>query len=168
MERQRQLGLLSPLELECDYSPKRSHQHSHPPHALFTFHCFPHFQRSSSPLDPDLIPADSSCISDAGCPGQDAGYQYNLVIYDWPDGFFPPLFFHLSFPENRTLFRGSRPLRLATSGGLVSVCQPGRTTFLFNADPSTTATFFITHPRVFFGCFFPPDIKHFQFKKPVA
>lgn len=55
---------------------------------------FSHFQRSLSPLDPDLLPADSSCISDSGCSGQDAGYQYNVVIDDWLDGFllFPSLF----------------------------------------------------------------------------
>lgn len=77
------------------------------------------------------------------------------MIYDWLDG-------SLLFPS---LFSGEQdtfpwfPFSLAaTSGGLVSVCQPGRTTFLFNSDPSTTAAFlspcFSPTPACFWAVFF--------------
>lgn len=66
----------------------QSHQHSHPllticlPSTVFPL---PTVLVPSWPFE--VLPADSSSWPDPGYSGQDAGYQYDLVIYDSLDVF---------------------------------------------------------------------------------
>lgn len=50
-------------------------------------------------------------------------------------------FFHLVFPPNGTHFHTPWLSQTAASGGLVSVCQPCRTTSLLMTGPTETTTF---------------------------
>lgn len=148
----------------CDYSPKLSHQRSHPPHDLFTFHCFPTSKGPCPLLTPTcflLTPRVFLILA-----ARDRRQDINATL-----GFMAPCFFHLSFPETRTLFRGSRSLRLlplVVLSACVNLEGPPFCSTPIQEQPQPFIALIFLTPACFSSVFFPPDIKHIPFKKPVA
>lgn len=79
--------------------------------------------------------------------------------------------FHLVFPPNGTHFHTPWLSQTAASGGLVSVCQPCRTTSLLMTSPTKTTTFISRcsaplSPRLFYLHSSRPCTKQHAVKRP--
>lgn len=153
--------------------------------SLFTFRCFrsPHPPLTRTPsvysffslsLLPQFLPFPHFLSHFYSViVGRDPGYWYDVMIHYSSDSFFHP-----SFSCGWDIFPYLLLSQTATSGGLVSVCQPWATTSLLKTGPSKTTTFLSqTHaalytpnpPPLFF--FLPsrqqrPCIKQRAVKKP--
>lgn len=121
----------------CDDSPpppsKHSHQHSHPLSICLPSTVVP-LPASSSPVDPPscfLLTRHHVLILAAAFRTADLGTM-------------APSHFPALPPCDEDTFPSSPSSRTASSGGLVSVRQPWRTTSLLNVAPRGTAAFFIS------------------------